>query len=67
MAKAFSVGTAGITDYKVLAKAYGSAEEMIEQVGETVSFANAEREAATIRGRGESKAKAKSSKPAGDP
>ena len=30
-----------VRDYVVLAKAYGSAEEMIEQVGETVSFANA--------------------------
>jgi hypothetical protein len=28
-------------DYTVLAKAYSSAEEMIEKVGETVSFANA--------------------------
>lgn len=30
-----------VRDYMVLAKAYGSAEEMIEKVGETVSFANA--------------------------
>ncbi len=30
-----------VRDYMVLAKAFGSAEEMIEKVGETVSFANA--------------------------
>ncbi len=30
-----------VRDYTVLAKAYSSAEEMIEKVGETVSFANA--------------------------